>query len=175
MNVVTAAFAAAAERAARNGFDLLQIHMAHGYLLGSFLSPLTNVRSDGYGGSLDRRMRFPLEVLGAVREAWPSDRPIAAAINATDWEPGGLDVEDAVIVARSFATAGCDLVEVLAGHTTSKHRPHYGRLFLVPFADRVRNDARVPTLVGGGITTTGQANTVLAGARADVVLMDLLA
>jgi len=171
---VTAAFVSAAERAARVGADLLVVSMAHGYLLGSFLSPLTNVRSDGFGGSLENRTRFPLEVFRAVREAWPADRPLAAAINATDWVPGGTELQDAVIVARALAGAGCDLVEILAGHTTPDHRPRYGPLFLVPLADRVRNEARVRTLVGGGITTTGQANTVLAGARADLVLMDLL-
>lgn len=173
MDAIVAAFVAAAERAARIGFDLLEIHMAHGYLLGSFLSPLTNVRTDEFGGSLDRRLRFPLDVLEAVRGTWPSDRPIVAAINATDWEPGGVGVEDAVVTAGALAKAGCNIVEVLAGHTTPAHRPHYGRSFLVPFADRIRNEARVSTLVGGGITTTGQANTVLAGARADVVLMDV--
>jgi anthraniloyl-CoA monooxygenase len=174
MDRVTKAFVAGAERAARAGADLLAVNMAHGYLLGSFLSPLTNVRSDAFGGSLDERLRFPLQLLRAVREAWPADRPLAAAINATDWVPGGSELADAVIVARALADAGCDLVEVLAGHTTLDHRPRYGRMFLVALADLLRNEARVPTLVGGGITTTGQANTVLAGARADLVVMDLL-
>jgi anthraniloyl-CoA monooxygenase len=174
MDRVAAAFVSAADRAARAGVDLLEVGMAHGYLLGSFLSPLSNVRSDGFGGSLDRRLRLPLEVFRAVRETWPEDRPLAASINATDWLNGGTQVEDAVIIARALAAAGCDLVEILAGHTTPDHRPRYGRMFLVPLADRVRNEARVPILVGGAIVTTGQANTVLAGARADLVLMDLL-
>jgi len=171
MDRAAEAFNSAARRAARAGFDLLELNMAHGYLLGSFLSPLTNVRPDEFGGSAEGRMRFPIDVLRAVREAWPEDRPLAAAINATDWRTGGTEVEDAVIAARTLAEAGCDLVEILAGHTTPDHRPRYGRLFLVAFADRVRNEARVRTLVGGGISTTGQANTVLAGARADLVLM----
>jgi anthraniloyl-CoA monooxygenase len=173
IDAVIATFVSAAKRAAEIGFDFLEIHMAHGYLLGSFLSPLTNVRTDEFGGSLDRRMRFPLEVMRRVREIWPEERPIAAAINATDWEPGGIDVKDAVVTAGALAKAGCHIVEVMAGFTTPGHRPHYGRMFLVPFADRIRNEARVPPLVGGGISTTGQGNTVLAGARADVVLMDV--
>jgi anthraniloyl-CoA monooxygenase len=173
MEQVVAAFGSASGRGAAAGFDFLEVNMAHGYLLGSFLSPLTNVRTDEFGGSLEHRMRFPLEVLGAVRATWPEDRPLAAAINSTDWAPGGTEAEDAVIVASTLAQAGCDIVAVLAGHTTPDHRPQYGRLFLVSLADRIRNEARVQTLVGGGITTTGQANTVLAGARADLVVMDL--
>ncbi|HEV8572223.1 MAG TPA: FAD-dependent monooxygenase [Actinomycetota bacterium] len=174
MDRIVTAFVSAARRGGRAGFDLLELNMAHGYLLGSFLSPLTNVRSDEFGGSLEERMRFPLNVLRAVRSAWPLDKPLAAAINATDWTPGGTQVDDAVALARALAEAGCDIVEILAGHITPDHRPRYGRLFLVALADRVRNEARVPTLVGGGITTTGQANTVLAGGRADLVVMDLL-
>ena len=174
MDRVAGAFVSAAKQASRAGADLLVVDMSHGYLLGSFLSPLANVRTDEFGGSLGNRMRFPLEVFRAVRAAWPEDRPVAATINATDWAPGGTELEDAVIVTRALADAGCDIVEVLAGHTTPDHRPRYGRMFLVPLADRLRNESGVVTLVGGGITTTGQANTVLAGARADLVLMDLL-
>jgi anthraniloyl-CoA monooxygenase len=171
MDGILDAFVSAAGRAARAGFELLELNMAHGYLLGSFLSPLANVRTDEFGGSVEGRMRFPVDLFRAVRKTWPEDRPLVAAINATDWATGGTDVEDAVIVARALAEAGCDLVEILAGHTTPDHRPRYGRLFLVTLADRVRNETPVGTLVGGGITATGQANTVLAGARADLVLM----
>ncbi|MGH2683303.1 MAG: FAD-dependent monooxygenase [Actinomycetota bacterium] len=171
MDGILDAFVSAAGRAARAGFDLLELSMAHGYLLGSFLSPLTNVRTDEFGGSAVGRMRFPVDLFRALRKTWPQDRPLAAAINATDWATGGTDVEDAVMVARALAEAGCDLVEILAGHTTPDHRPRYGRLFLVALADRVRNETPVRTLVGGGITATGQANTVLAGARADLILM----
>jgi anthraniloyl-CoA monooxygenase len=174
MDRIVAEFVSAVGRGVRAGFDLLEVSMAHGYLLGSFLSPLANVRSDEFGGSFEDRIRYPLDVLRSVREEWPEDKPIAVAINATDWTPGGTEVEDAVRAGRDLAEAGCDVVEVLAGHTTPDHRPRYGRLFLVPLADRIRNEARVQTLVGGGIGTTGQANTVLAGARADLVLMDLL-
>jgi anthraniloyl-CoA monooxygenase len=173
MDRVTEAFVSAAERAARAEADLLVVHMAHGYLLGSFLSPLTNVRTDEFGGSLEKRMRFPVRVFRAVRDVWPADRPLAAAINATDWTPGGTEPEEAAAAARALADAGCDIVEVLAGHSTPDHRPRYGRMFLVPLADQVRNESGVRTLVGGGITTTGQANTTLAGARADLVVMDL--
>jgi anthraniloyl-CoA monooxygenase len=172
MDQVVTAFVSAAERGAAAGFDLLDVNMAHGYLLGSFLSPLTNVRTDEFGGSLENRLRFPLEVFRGVKETWPEDGPLAVALNATDWTPGGIEVGDAVFAARAFADAGCDIVEVLAGYTTLDHRPRYGRMFLIALADRIHNEARVSTLVGGGITTTGQANTVLAGARADLVLMD---
>lgn len=173
MDAVLDAFATAARLAAEAGFDLLEVHMAHGYLLSAFLSPLTNRRDDGYGGSPENRLRFPLEVVRAVREAWPEDRPLAVAMNATDWQPAGLQPEDAVRIAGALVEAGVDLVDVLAGHTTPRHRPRYRPGFLVPFADRIRNEAGVATIVGGAIRTTGQANTVLAGARADLVIVDL--
>lgn len=172
MDDVTGQFAEAAERALEAGFHLIQLHMAHGYLLASFLSPLTNKRNDDYGGSLENRLRYPLEVFDAVRSAWPDDRPVSVALNATDWARGGLDVDEAVVVAGALKDHGCDLIEVLAGYTTPRMRSRYGPAFLAPLADRVRNEAGIPTLVGGGITTTGRANTVLAGGRADLCILD---
>jgi anthraniloyl-CoA monooxygenase len=172
LDKVTAEFVEATERAMKAGFDLVQLNMAHGYLLASFLSPLSNTRSDEYGGSLKNRLRFPLEVLDRVRATWPDDRPVSVALSATDWAQGGLDVEDAVVVAGILKGHGCDLIEVLAGYTTPRLRPRYGPAFLAPYADRIRNEAGIATLVGGGITTTGRANTVLAAGRADLCVLD---
>ena len=162
------AFAESAARAARAGFDLLMVHMAHGQLLASFLSPLTNVRDDEYGRE---RMRYPLEVFDAVRDAWPAERPLGATIPSTDAARGGWSEDDAVELASELASRGCDLVEPLAGHTRPASRPRYGPGFLVPAADRIRNEARVNVLVRGGLRTTSQINTILAGARADLCVL----
>jgi len=172
MEEVTSRFVVATERARDTGFDLLQLHMAQGYLLASFLSPLTNRRTDEYGGSPENRLRFPLQVVEAVRAEWPSDRPFSVALTATDWSPGGLDVDDAVAVARVLKERGCDMIEALAGYTTPRMRPRYGPAFLAPYSDRIRNEARIATLVGGGISTTGRANTLLAAGRADLCVLD---
>jgi anthraniloyl-CoA monooxygenase len=172
MDAVREAFAAAAGRAAGAGFDLVAVDMAHGYLLGSFLSPLSNRRDDGYGGSPRGRLRFPLEVLDAVRAAWPADRPVAVTLQATDWAPRGLDLDDAVAIARELLEHGCDLVEVAAGWTVPRDRPDYGRLYLVPASDRVRNEAGVPTIAAGNLTTADEVSTVLAAGRADLCLLD---
>jgi anthraniloyl-CoA monooxygenase len=172
MDTVAAEFVSATERGVEAGFDLVQVHMGHGYLLASFLSPLTNHRTDEYGGSLEGRLRFPVEVFDTVRAACPEDTPISAALNATDWSRGGLDVDDAIEVARVLKEDGCDLIEVQAGYTTPRMRPRYGQAFLAPYADRVRNEAGIATLVGGGISTTGRANTVLAAGRADLCILD---
>ncbi len=168
MDAVRKAFVLAARAAHEAGADLLQVHMAHGYLLGSFLSPLTNLREDGYGD--DGRLRFPLEVLDAVREAW--DGPLCVAMNATDWARGGVEPAAGVEIAAALREDGADLIQVLAGYTVPRMRPRFGRAFLAPLADRIRNEARVPVLVGGGITTTGTANTLLAAGRADLVILD---
>ncbi len=169
---LTEAFAAAAARAATAGFDVLALDMAHGYLLASFLSPLTNRREDGYGGPLGRRLRFPLEVLDAVRAAWPADRPLAVTLQADDWVPHGLDLDDAVRTATALAEHGCDLVEVAAGWTVPWDRPDYRRFYLVPASDRVRNEAGVATVAGGNLTTADDASTILAAGRADLCLLD---
>jgi len=165
-------FVRAAKMAHEAGFDLLQLHFAHGYLLASFISPLTNVRNDEYGGDLEQRLRFPLEVFDAVRAAWPQDKPISAALSATDCARGGLDVDDAVIIARILKTHGCDIIAVLAGQTTVDSEPAYGRGFLTPFSDRIRNEAAIPTMVGGYLTTSDEVNTILAAGRADLCIID---
>ncbi|MDR7554995.1 MAG: FAD-dependent monooxygenase [Armatimonadota bacterium] len=172
MTAVRDAFAAAAARAADAGFDLLVVHAGLGYLLASFLSPLTNRRSDEYGGAIDARLRYPLEVVAAVRAVWPTDRPLAVAFSASDCVPGGLEPQDAVNAARALVAAGADLVWVQAGQTTPEGHPAYGRGFLTALADLVRNEARVPVLAGGYVVTADEANTILAAGRADLCLMD---
>jgi anthraniloyl-CoA monooxygenase len=165
-------FAAAARRAAAAGVEIVLLDLAHGYLLGGFLSPLANRRDDEFGGSLEGRLRFPLQVVDAVRAAWPADRPLWAALAATDWAPGGLEPEDAVAAAETLAAHGCDLLQVTAGQATAATRPDYGRFHLVGWSDLVRNSAAVPTMVGGNLTTADEVNTVLAAGRADLCLLD---
>jgi anthraniloyl-CoA monooxygenase len=172
MERVRAQFAHAAGLAAAAGVDLLLLDLAHGYLLGGFLSPLANRRDDGYGGPLERRLRFPLRVVDAVRAAWPADRPLWASLAATDWAPGGLEPGDAVAAARALAEHGCDLLRVTAGQATAVSRPDYGRFHLVGWSDLIRNEAAVPTMVGGDLTTADEVNTVLAAGRADLCLLD---
>jgi anthraniloyl-CoA monooxygenase len=173
MDAVRDAFAAAAARAAGAGFDLLELHIGHGYLLGSFLSPLSNRRDDDYGGDVGARLRFGLEVFGAVREAWPAQRPLAVCLNGSDFHRGGIEPAEVIASARALREAGCDLVHVVGGQTTPDARPSYGRYFLASHSERIRNEAGVPTLVGGRITSTDEVNTVLAGGRADLCLVDL--
>ncbi|MBR0994657.1 bifunctional salicylyl-CoA 5-hydroxylase/oxidoreductase [Bradyrhizobium japonicum] len=171
MSEVRASFVAAAERGERCGFDMLELHCAHGYLLASFISPLTNTRTDAYGGSLENRLRFPLEIFQALRAAWPSHKPMSVRISATDWADGGITGDDAVAIARAFAEAGVDLVDVSTGQTVRDAQPIYGRMFQTPFSDQVRNEARVATMCVGNITTADQANTILAAGRADLVAL----
>ena len=157
--------------AQRCGFDMLELHCAHGYLLASFISPLTNQRTDAYGGSLENRLRFPLEVFEAMRAAWPAHKPMSVRISATDWADGGITGDDAVAIARAFAEAGCDLVDVSTGQTVPEPQPVYGRMFQTPFADQIRNEARIATMCVGNITTADQVNTILAAGRADLVAL----
>jgi anthraniloyl-CoA monooxygenase len=171
MDRIVAEFVAATERGERAGFDMLELHCAHGYLFASFISPLTNRRSDEYGGTLENRLRFPLRVFTAMREAWPAHKPMSVRISATDWAEGGLTSDEAVLVARAFAAAGVDLVDVSTGQTIAEARPIYGRMFQTPFADQIRNEAHVATMCVGAITTPDQVNTILAAGRADLVAL----
>ena len=171
MDRVTAEFVVAAERGERAGFDMLELHCAHGYLLASFLSPLTNKRTDDYGGSVENRLRYPLEVFRALREAWPREKPMSVRISATDWVEGGLSAADSVAIAEAFAAEGCDLVDVSTGQTARESRPIYGRMFQTPFSDRIRNEAEVATMCVGNITTADQVNTIIAAGRADLVAL----
>lgn len=171
MDRVKAEFVAAAERGMRAGFDMLELHCAHGYLLASFLSPLTNKRTDEYGGPVENRLRYPLEVFRALREAWPREKPMSVRISATDWAEGGLSAADSVAIAEAFAAEGCDLVDVSTGQTARESRPVYGRMFQTPFSDRIRNEAEVATMCVGNITTADQVNTIIAAGRADLVAL----
>ncbi|MEK7348517.1 MAG: bifunctional salicylyl-CoA 5-hydroxylase/oxidoreductase [Candidatus Eisenbacteria bacterium] len=171
MRKVTDDFIRATRHAIAAGFDLLELHMAHGYLLASFISPLTNTRSDEYGGTLENRMRFPLEVFDAVRAAWPAERPMSARISAVDWHHAGNQPEDAVEVARMLKAHGCDIVDVSAGQTVPDQRPQYGRLYQTPFADRIRHDVGIATMAVGAISSYADVNTILAAGRADLCLL----
>jgi anthraniloyl-CoA monooxygenase len=169
MDKVVADFVQATKRAERAGFDMVELHAAHGYLIASFISPLTNKRNDEYGGSLGSRMRFPLEVFRAVRKAWPDGKPMSVRISATDWAEGGITGEDSVRIAQMFADAGCDLIDVSTGQTSEESQPVYGRMFQTPYSDQIRNDAGLATMCVGNITTADQANTIVAAGRADLV------
>lgn len=171
MDKVVADYVQAAQRAERAGFDMLELHCAHGYLLASFISPLTNIRTDEYGGSLENRLRFPLEVFRAVRAVWPPRKPMSVRISATDWKEGGITGEDSVEIARAFAREGCDLIDVSTGQTVHDAEPVFGRMFQTPFSDQIRNEARLATMCVGNITTADQVNTILAAGRADLVAL----
>jgi anthraniloyl-CoA monooxygenase len=169
MDAVKADFVRAAKMADEAGFDLLEVHMAHGYLLASFLSPLTNLRTDAYGGDREGRMRYPLEVFEAVRAAWPKNKPLAARISATDWLVGGIDDEDVVALARGLKERGCDLVDCSAGMTTPESRPKfYGRMYQAYWSDMVKNEVKIPTMAVGGISSGDQVNTLVLSGRADL-------
>ncbi|HSM03458.1 MAG TPA: bifunctional salicylyl-CoA 5-hydroxylase/oxidoreductase [Longimicrobiales bacterium] len=171
MDGVVADYVRATGYAEAAGFDLLEVHMAHGYLLASFLSPLTNERDDAYGGSLENRLRFPLEVFDACRAAWPDERPMSVRISAVDWAPGGLGPEDAVDIADALHRHGCDVVDVSAGQTVPDQRPVYGRLFQTPFADRIRHETGIATMAVGNISSYMDVNTIVAAGRADLCLL----
>lgn len=168
MDRVVADFVAATRRAADAGFDILELHAAHGYLLSSFLSPLTNVRDDEYGGSHQNRARFPLEVFQAVRAAWPEDRPISVRLSTHDWFEGGNTPEDAAIFARMFKDAGADLIDCSSGQVVKEEKPVYGRLFQTPFSDKIRNEIGMPTIAVGAISEADHANSIIAAGRADL-------
>ncbi|MDX1648093.1 MAG: FAD-dependent monooxygenase [Longimicrobiales bacterium] len=171
MDEVVADYVRATERAVEAGFDLLEVHMAHGYLLASFISPLTNEREDEYGGSLENRMRFPLEVFDACREAWPDGRPMSVRVSAVDWAPGGVTAQDTVEVARMLEAHDCDVVDVSSGQTVPDQRPRYGRLYQTPFADRVRHEVGIATMAVGNISSWMDVNTIVSAGRADLCLI----
>jgi anthraniloyl-CoA monooxygenase len=169
MDAVRDAFVASAERGARAGFDLCELHCAHGYLLSAFLTPLTNRREDAYGGSLENRLRYPLEVFRAVRAVWPEDRPMSVRISAHDWVgDDGNQPEDAVLMAQAFVDAGADIVDVSAGQTSTRAKPVYGRMFQTPFSDRIKNEGHVRTMAVGNIYEPDHVNSILMAGRADL-------
>jgi len=161
-------FVRAAEMGAGCGFDLLELHCAHGYLLSSFITPLSNDRRDEYGGSLENRLRYPLEVFSAMRAVWPASLPMSVRVSATDWVEGGIDGDAAVEIARAFGRAGADIIHVSAGQTSISARPVYGRMFQTPFSDRIRNETGLPTIAVGNITEADQVNSIIAAGRADL-------
>jgi anthraniloyl-CoA monooxygenase len=169
MDAIKESFVAAVEAAERLGFDMIELHSAHGYLIASFLSPLTNTREDAYGGRLENRLRYPLEVFDAMREAWPLRKPMSVRLSATDWKEGGITGDDSVLIARAFAEHGADLIDVSTGQTVPDARPIFGRMFQTPFAEQIRNEAKLKTMAVGNITTADQVNTILAAGRADLV------
>lgn len=161
-------FAAAAWRAARCDFDLLELHCAHGYLLSGFLSPLTNRRTDAYGGSLERRLRFPLEVFDAVRAVWPEERPMTVRISATDWAEGGTTGDEGVAIARAFSAHGADAIDVSTGQVVADEHPEYGRSYQTPYADRIRHETGLPVIAVGAISSWDDVNSLILAGRADL-------
>jgi anthraniloyl-CoA monooxygenase len=172
MDGVRDAFVRAAEMAERAGFDMLELHYAHGYLMSAFITPVTNRRTDAYGGGLENRMRFPLEVFRAVRAVWPQGRPISVRISANDWVGSeGVTPEDAVAIARMLRAAGVDIIDVSAGQTSLAARPVYGRMFQTPFSDRIRNEVGIATMAVGNIYEPDHVNSILMAGRADLVCL----
>jgi anthraniloyl-CoA monooxygenase len=168
MDTLTAQFVQSTRYADQAGFDWLELHCAHGYLLSSFITPLTNVRTDDYGGDLAKRCRYPLEVFAAMRAVWPADKPMSVRISAHDWAPGGNTADDAVAMARLFKAAGCDFIDVSSGQTTRAAKPVYGRMYQTPFADRIRNEVGIQTIAVGAISEADHVNSIIAAGRADL-------
>ena len=172
MDRVRDQFVASTRMAEQAGFDMVELHAAHGYLLSGFLTPLHNKRDDDYGGSLDNRLRFPLEVFAAMRAVWPSDKPMSVRISANDWAgDAGVTPDEAVLIGEAFAREGADLIDVSAGQTWAEAKPTYGRMFQTPFSDQIRNEARLATMAVGNIYEPDHANSILAAGRADLVAL----
>ncbi len=169
MRAVLADFVRSTELAEEAGFDMIELHCAHGYLLSSFLTPISNRRSDEYGGSTENRMRFPLEVFAAMRAVWPEGKPMSVRVSATDWVEDGLTPDESVVIGTAFVEAGADIIHVSTGQTVSDAQPVFGRLFQTPWSDRIRNEARIPTIAVGNITEFDQVNSIIAAGRADLV------
>jgi anthraniloyl-CoA monooxygenase len=169
MDEVREDFVQSVKLAERAGFDMLELHCAHGYLLSSFLTPISNRRTDEYGGSVENRLRFPLEIFSAMREAWPQEKPISVRVSATDWVEDGITADESVEIGKVFVAAGADVIHVSTGQTVSDAKPVFGRLFQTPYSDRIRNEGRVPTIAVGNITEFDQVNSIIAAGRADLV------
>jgi anthraniloyl-CoA monooxygenase len=168
MDRVKADFVAATLRAQQAGFDWLELHCAHGYLLSGFISPLTNLRTDEYGGALANRLRYPLEVFKAVRAVWPQHLPMSVRISAHDWMDGGITPADAVQIAQAFKAAGADMIDCSSGQVSPHQKPTYGRMYQTPFADRIRQEVRIATMAVGAISEADHVNSVIAAGRADL-------
>ncbi|MEZ5448967.1 MAG: hypothetical protein R3E95_13835 [Thiolinea sp.] len=165
-------FVAAAAMAEQAGFDMIELHAAHGYLISSFISPLSNQRDDEYGGALENRLRYPLQVFAAMRAVWPAHKPMAVRISAHDWVgEDGVTPEQAVAIARAFHEAGADIIDVSAGQTSKQAQPVYGRMFQTPFSDRIRNETGIRTMAVGNIYEPDHVNSILMAGRADLVCL----
>jgi anthraniloyl-CoA monooxygenase len=171
MDQIREEFVSATKRVDNAGFDMLELHCAHGYLLNTFISPKTNIRSDGYGGSLENRLSYPLEIFSAMRRIWPNEKPMSIRISATDWIEGGITPADAVDIAKAFKLIGCDIIDVSSGQVVSEEKPEYGRLFQLPFSDRVRMEAGIPTMTVGNIQSYADANSIIASGRGDICVI----
>jgi anthraniloyl-CoA monooxygenase len=171
MEKVVEDFVQSTRYAIEAGFDVIQLHMAHGYLLNSFLSPVTNQRVDAFGGSAENRLRFPLKIFDAVRATWPDELPLVVRISATDWVPGGLSKTDLLYIAQTLKEHGCDMIDVSTGQNTAEQKPEYGRLFQTPFSDQVRNEVGIPTMTVGAITSYADVNSILVSGRADLCVL----
>ena len=169
MDAIVADFVQATQNAERAGFDMIELHLAHGYLLSSYISPVTNRRDDDFGGDIEARMKFPLRVLQVTREAWPAQKPMSVRISATDWIEGGLTEEDMLATAAMLKAVPLDVINVSTGQVTKDEDPIYGRMFQAPFADQIRNEVGIATIVAGNVTTADQANTLIAAGRTDIV------
>jgi anthraniloyl-CoA monooxygenase len=171
MDLVRDQHVAAARRGVELGFDLLELHFAHGYLMSSFLSPLCNRRDDEYGGPVGNRLRYPLEVVRAVRSVWPDHLPLSVRFSATDWMAGGNEGDDAVAIAAAMAGAGVDVVDVSTGQVHADQQPRYGRLYQTPFSDRIRQEVGIPTMTVGAVSSVDDVNTIVLSGRADLCLL----
>jgi anthraniloyl-CoA monooxygenase len=172
MDEVCEQFVMATKMAERASFDMIELHAAHGYLISSFISPLSNVRTDEYGGCLENRMRYPLKVFKAMRAVWPDHKPMSVRISASDWAGDeGVTPEESVLIAQAFADAGVDIIDVSAGQTSTQAKPIYGRMFQTPFSDRIRNEAGLATMAVGNIYEADHANSILIAGRADLVCL----
>jgi anthraniloyl-CoA monooxygenase len=172
MEEVLKQFVSSTEMANRAGFDMIELHAAHGYLISSFISPKSNIRTDKYGGSLDNRMRYPLEVAKAMRESWPKEKPMSVRISANDWVgEQGVTPEESVKIAKMFKSIGIDIIDVSAGQTSDEEKPVYGRMFQTPFSDRIRNETGINTMAVGNIYEADHVNSILMAGRADLVCL----
>jgi anthraniloyl-CoA monooxygenase len=169
MEEIESQFVRATVMASDAGFDMIELHCAHGYLLSSFLTPISNRRTDEYGGSVENRMRYPIEIFTAMRDVWPDEKPMSVRVSATDWIEDGLTPEESVAIGKAFVAAGADVIHVSTGQTVSNAKPVFGRLFQTPYSDRIRNEGRVPTIAVGNITDADQVNSIIAAGRADLV------
>ncbi|PZR18289.1 MAG: bifunctional salicylyl-CoA 5-hydroxylase/oxidoreductase, partial [Flavobacterium psychrophilum] len=171
MDIITSEFVNAAKNADKAGFDMIELQAHHGFLLASFLSPLTNIRKDEFGGSIENRLKFPISVFRAVREVFPQNKPMSVRISASDWAEGGITEEEVLTIAQAFKDAGADIINVSTGLTVENQKPAVGRMWQTPFSDMVRNEVHIPTITAGYIQDIDQINTILLNGRADLVAL----